>query len=274
MSSAQVDSDAPRRVVGAIKRFQSALDLASRHAASAMAQEVADTSRELSRREERLGRARNDLSAARAALAACEGQPRADCSGPARAVAAAEQMVRENERRVGIAREVRTAICGQQDKLEGSRRRLAAAVSRHSEAGLRELSMVVGALDSYLLGGGGASSADAGGGARIAFASGSASAGSWSNSDGTEGSTGSRDVRIEAKVAKQMVVRGWDAGMIQEAMSGGVEVEAVNKATGGPATRYVHPVTGQSVVLDLGSGEVIHVGGPGFRYGTRSGDVR
>jgi hypothetical protein len=45
------------------------------------------------------------------------------------------------------------------------------------------------------------------------------------------------------------------------------------KATGNPATPYVHPKTGQSVVLDDVTGEVIHVGGPGFTYGPRSGDV-
>lgn len=273
MSSAQVDSDAPRRVVGAIKRFQSALDLASRHAASAMAQEVADASRELSRREDQLRRARDGLSAARAALAACErDQPGVDCSGPSREVLAAEQTVRDTERRVRIAREVRIAVCGQQDKLEGSRRRLAVAISRHSEAGLRELSVIVGALDSYLLSGGGASSADGGGGAPFVSVGGRAA--SRSSSKATDGSAGPQDVRIEAKVAKQMAIRGWDEVMIQEAMNGGVEIEAVNKAAGGPATRYVHPVTGQSVVIDLSSGEVIHIGGPGFRYGTGSGDVR
>jgi len=30
--------------------------------------------------------------------------------------------------------------------------------------------------------------------------------------------------------------------------------------------RYVHPVTGRSVVIDAGTGEVIHIGGNGFRY--------
>jgi hypothetical protein len=270
MSTAQVDSDAPRRVVGAIKRFRSALDLGSRHAASAMAREVADASKELSRREDQLRRARAELSAARAALTACKGhQPRVDCSGPARAVVTAEQMVRDNERRVGVAREVRSVMCYQQDKLERSRQHLVAAVSRHSEAGLRELSVVVGALDSYLLGGTSGSVSYAGGGKTLASSEGN---GASAPSSGSGRDT--CEVRISAKVAGQMPIRGWDAGMIGEAIGGGVEVEAVNKATGGPATRYVHPVTGQSVVVDLSSGEVIHVGGPGFRYGTGSGDAR
>ena len=32
------------------------------------------------------------------------------------------------------------------------------------------------------------------------------------------------------------------------------------------ATRYVHPETGRSVVIDNVTGEVIHVGGDGFKY--------
>ena len=35
---------------------------------------------------------------------------------------------------------------------------------------------------------------------------------------------------------------------------------------GHQATRYVHPETGQSVVLDNVTREVTHVGGPGFKY--------
>lgn len=47
----------------------------------------------------------------------------------------------------------------------------------------------------------------------------------------------------------------------------------MNKATGNPATRFIHPKTGQSVVIDDVTGQVIHVGGPGFKYGLGSGDV-
>ena len=32
------------------------------------------------------------------------------------------------------------------------------------------------------------------------------------------------------------------------------------------ATRYVHPTTGKSVVVDDVTREVLHVGGPGFKY--------
>jgi hypothetical protein len=55
------------------------------------------------------------------------------------------------------------------------------------------------------------------------------------------------------------------------ALSGGNP--AINKATGNSAIRYVHPETGQSVVVDTVTNEVIHVGGPGFRYGPLSGDL-
>jgi hypothetical protein len=34
------------------------------------------------------------------------------------------------------------------------------------------------------------------------------------------------------------------------------QVRAVNKATGNPATRYIHPNTGQSVVIDDVTGQV------------------
>lgn len=68
-------------------------------------------------------------------------------------------------------------------------------------------------------------------------------------------------------------VSGETGDAIQEAMESGQQVKAVNKATGNPATRYVHPTTGQSVGVDDVTGEVIHVGGPGFKYGPGSGDL-
>jgi hypothetical protein len=60
--------------------------------------------------------------------------------------------------------------------------------------------------------------------------------------------------------------------LLEEAIANGERIEAVNKATGNPATRFVHPGTGQSVVIDNVTWEVIHVGGPGFHYGPNSGD--
>ena len=42
---------------------------------------------------------------------------------------------------------------------------------------------------------------------------------------------------------------------------------------GNLATRYIHPTTGQSVVVDDVTGKVIHVGVPGFKYGPGRGDA-
>jgi hypothetical protein len=42
---------------------------------------------------------------------------------------------------------------------------------------------------------------------------------------------------------------------------------------GKAATRYVHPRTGQSVVVEDETNVVIQVGGPGFKFGPDSGDL-
>lgn len=78
---------------------------------------------------------------------------------------------------------------------------------------------------------------------------------------------------VTPKIQRQMGPRGWTQSQIDEAIRGGRQVPAINKATGNPAIRYVHPTTGQSVVVDRVTGEVIHVGGPGFNYGIDSGDL-
>ncbi len=75
------------------------------------------------------------------------------------------------------------------------------------------------------------------------------------------------------KISRQMGPRGWTDSLVDEAVSSGQQVSAMNKATGNAAIRYVHPRTGQSVVIDDVTNEVIHVGGPGFKYGPVSGDV-
>ena len=69
------------------------------------------------------------------------------------------------------------------------------------------------------------------------------------------------------KWAGQLLKRGWSPGQVDEAIASGRKFPApnnINPANG--ATRFVHPTTGQSVVIDNVTGEVIHVGGPGFRY--------
>jgi hypothetical protein len=78
---------------------------------------------------------------------------------------------------------------------------------------------------------------------------------------------------LSSKVQRRMEQRGWSSEQIREAYANGAQTDAINKATGGGATRYIDPVTGQSVVIDNATGEVIHVGGPGFRYGSDAGDV-
>lgn len=84
----------------------------------------------------------------------------------------------------------------------------------------------------------------------------------------------SRAVTVGEHAAGKMASRGWTNDAIREAIKSGEQVKAVNKANNNPATRYIHPSTGQSVVVDDVTGEVIHVGAPGFKYGRGSGDVR
>jgi hypothetical protein len=64
-----------------------------------------------------------------------------------------------------------------------------------------------------------------------------------------------------------MKKRGWTPDQITEAIAEGYSIPATNKVTpGNGATRYVHPATGRSVVVDDTTREVIHVGGNGFVY--------
>lgn len=74
---------------------------------------------------------------------------------------------------------------------------------------------------------------------------------------------------ISAKIERQMQTRGWTTDLIDEAVTSGNKFPAVNKLGGAntPATRYVSPTTGQSVVIGNATGGIIQVGGPGFKYG-------
>jgi hypothetical protein len=70
-----------------------------------------------------------------------------------------------------------------------------------------------------------------------------------------------------AKSIRQMEQRGWVPEQVTEAIKTGQQFPAtnfVNKAN--KAIRYVHPQTGQSVVQDAVTKEIIHFGGPGFKY--------
>ena len=73
-------------------------------------------------------------------------------------------------------------------------------------------------------------------------------------------------VKAPDKLRRQMAQRGWTDDQIAEARLHGARVATANRETDRPATRYIHPVTGRSVVIDDGSGEIIHVGGDGFIY--------
>ena len=65
----------------------------------------------------------------------------------------------------------------------------------------------------------------------------------------------------------KMRQRGWTGDQIEEAIRHGQCLAAANNIhPNHGATRYVHPTTGRSVVLDDVTGEVIHVGGDGFVY--------
>jgi hypothetical protein len=67
----------------------------------------------------------------------------------------------------------------------------------------------------------------------------------------------------ESKLRKQMRKRGWTEQQIREAIeTQGIAVPGKQH----PATRYVHPVTGKSVVVDDLTGEIFHLGGEGYRY--------
>ena len=68
------------------------------------------------------------------------------------------------------------------------------------------------------------------------------------------------------RLLRQMAARGWTEVQIETAVRLGERHPTVNRETNAPATRYVHPETGRSVVIDDVSGEVIHVGGDGFLY--------
>lgn len=83
----------------------------------------------------------------------------------------------------------------------------------------------------------------------------------------------SSGVSYGRKIHRQMSGRGWTPEHIDEAVKKGPRIDAINKATGGPATRYVNPRTNQSVVIDNTTNRILQVGGPDFEFGKRSGDV-
>ncbi len=66
---------------------------------------------------------------------------------------------------------------------------------------------------------------------------------------------------------RRMKQRGWTDDQIDEAIDAGQIHPASNQVNPpNSATRYVHPTTGRSVVIDDITWEVIHVGGNDYRY--------
>jgi RHS repeat-associated protein len=89
-----------------------------------------------------------------------------------------------------------------------------------------------------------------------------------------DASTAAPDLaNLSPKIERDLIKRGWTPQEIQEAYDNGEQIPAVNKANGAAATRYVNPTTGKSVVIENDTGQVIHVGGSGFKYGPGSGDL-
>ena len=78
--------------------------------------------------------------------------------------------------------------------------------------------------------------------------------------------------KYDDEIHRQMGQRGWTPEQIDEAVRSGPRIDAINKRTGGPATRYAHAATGRSVVIDNSTNEVVQVGRDGFLYGEGSGD--
>jgi hypothetical protein len=59
----------------------------------------------------------------------------------------------------------------------------------------------------------------------------------------------------------------WTEEQIKNTIANGAKFPEQNKINPrNTCTRYVNPSTGQSVVVDDQTGEVLHVGGPNFKY--------
>lgn len=70
----------------------------------------------------------------------------------------------------------------------------------------------------------------------------------------------------EPKLRRQMRKRGWTEQQVREALAAS-PIPAVGKR--GPAFRYIHPVSGRTVMVDAATGEIFHVGGERFKYDDR-----
>jgi len=69
------------------------------------------------------------------------------------------------------------------------------------------------------------------------------------------------------KWESQMQKRGWTSSQIDEAITQGKSFSATNNVNkGNSATRFVHPTTGRSVVIDDVTKQILQVAGTGFRF--------
>jgi hypothetical protein len=73
--------------------------------------------------------------------------------------------------------------------------------------------------------------------------------------------------KSDQKWQNQMTKRGWTSEQISEALKSKEFYKVQNKVNpGNPATRYVHPTTGKSVVIDDVTREILQVGGEKFLW--------
>jgi hypothetical protein len=73
--------------------------------------------------------------------------------------------------------------------------------------------------------------------------------------------------KSDAKWISQFASRGWSEKLVDEAILRGDKYPAINLVNPmNSAIRYVHPITGRSVVIDSVTKEILHVGGDGFLY--------
>ena len=73
--------------------------------------------------------------------------------------------------------------------------------------------------------------------------------------------------RIDRHIRLSMIKRGWLSSEILEAYTQGDFFEAVDlTGSNTAATRFVHPESGKSVVINNATGKIIHVGGKDFQY--------
>jgi hypothetical protein len=83
-------------------------------------------------------------------------------------------------------------------------------------------------------------------------------------------------VNYDDKILDQSAERPWTDEQIDEAQLYGDRIDAFNRMKGEPftpATRYVHPDTGASVVIDNTTNTIVQIGKPDFIHNVNTGDA-